>query len=72
MHILIDLTDRHLKELDTLATKQGRSRASLVSDAIVAYLSSRKGAAAIAESFGLWASANKDGLLHQEELRAEF
>jgi predicted transcriptional regulator len=72
MRILIDLTELQLKELDTLATRQERSRASVVRDAVDAYLSRKKSAAPSAESFGLWADAGKDGLVYQEELRSEW
>jgi metal-responsive CopG/Arc/MetJ family transcriptional regulator len=72
MRILVDLADRQIKELDALAAKGRRSRASVLREAVEAYISDRKQNSPEADAFGLWKDSNIDGLAYQQELRGEW
>lgn len=69
--ILIDLPEAQVHALALLVEQQGRSRASLIRDAIETYLAQSKPASE--ESvFGLWKGQKPDGLAYQEEMRSEW
>lgn len=71
--ILADLPDEDIKWLDARAAEQGKSRASVLRDAIAAFRG-REGKAGIEKYFGLWErhGSHVDGLEYERELRGEW
>jgi metal-responsive CopG/Arc/MetJ family transcriptional regulator len=67
MRISVDLEASQVEALAGLATREGRSRAALIREAVDEYLR-RKGDD---EAFGLWNGAI-DGLAAQERARSEW
>jgi metal-responsive CopG/Arc/MetJ family transcriptional regulator len=68
---MVEIHDTRIRELDTLAKEEKRSRAALIREAIDDYLAGRRkkherGA------FGLWGKRKLDGLVHQEKMRHEW
>jgi metal-responsive CopG/Arc/MetJ family transcriptional regulator len=72
MRILVDLADTQIKELDALAAKDQRSRASVLREAVDAYISDKKNSLPKTDGFGLWKGRDVDGLAYQEKLRGEW
>jgi predicted transcriptional regulator len=71
MRTVVDIDERHLRELDRLASHERRSRAAMVREAIAEYLD-RRGPQVIDNAFGLWGERKTDGLSHQEKARSEW
>jgi predicted transcriptional regulator len=71
MRTLVDIDERHLRELDRLASRERRSRAAMVREAIAEYLD-RRAPQARDEAYGLWGERTIDGLLYQEKVRSEW
>jgi metal-responsive CopG/Arc/MetJ family transcriptional regulator len=71
MRTLVDLPDRDLKELAELGRRSRQSRASLIREAVAAYLAARRKGSET-DAFGLWESKGPDGLAHQRKLRSEW
>jgi predicted transcriptional regulator len=71
MRALVDIDDRHIRELDRLAKEQKRSRAALIREAVVDYLDKRAQKTA-EDAFGLWGKRKIDGLAYQEKVRSEW
>ncbi len=71
MRTLIDLGKPQIQALDELAKKQKRSRASLIRQAIDAYLLEWRPKAED-DAFGLWGKRKVDGLDFQKKLRGEW
>ncbi len=71
--ILADLPDEDIKWLDARAAEQGKSRASVLRDAIASFRE-REGKAGIERFFGLWErhGSKVDGLEYERELRGEW
>ena len=71
--ILADLPEEDIKWLDARAAEQGKSRASVLRDAIAAFRD-REGKAGIEKFFGLWErhGSTVDGLEYERELRGEW
>jgi metal-responsive CopG/Arc/MetJ family transcriptional regulator len=72
MHIVVDLTEEQVDELGAIATRGGTSRATVIEDAVKAYLASQRKIAVGIGCFGLWKDSSADGLSYQEELRKEW
>ena len=72
MRTLVDIGDDQIRALDTLSKEDKRSRASLIRDAIDAYLTGRRRRGQGADAFGLWGNRKVDGLAYQEKLRGEW
>ncbi len=70
MKVLVDIEEGALRSLEELAKVDGRSRASMIREAIASYLAARRTLPAEA-GFALW-NADEDGLAMQERLRAEW
>ena len=75
--ILADLPDDDIKWLDRIASEQGKSRASVLRDAVATYKaqtqpSENKGW--LDAGFGLWAryGFDEDGMAYQSRLRNEW
>lgn len=71
MRIVVDIDEPHLMELDRLASRERRSRASMVREAIAEYLD-RRAPQALDDAFGLWGERKIDGLVYQEKVRSEL
>lgn len=71
MRTLIDIEEESIKELDRLAVRQKRSRASLIRQAVSDYLE-RNAVDVSDEAFGLWGLRKTDGMAYQEKLRSEW
>jgi len=71
MRTLIDIEEESIRELDRLAVRQKRSRASLIRQAVSDYLE-RNTVEDSGEAFGLWGERKTDGLAYQEKLRSEW
>lgn len=71
MRILVDLAERQIKQLDALAATNRKSRASVLRDAVDAYLSA-KNTDSTTDAFGLWKGTELDGVEYQEKLRGEW
>lgn len=71
MRALVDIDEKDIREIDRLARKQNRSRASLIREAVAGYIKENAGEAAD-EAFGLWAHQEVDGLAFQRKLRSEW
>ena len=70
--ILADLPDEDIKWLDQLAAEQGKSRASVLREAVEAYRAKDKDW--LEAGFGLWAKYgfNEDGMDYQNRMREEW
>jgi predicted transcriptional regulator len=68
---LVDIHEPDLKELDRLASRERRSRAALVRQAISEYLD-RRTPQALDDAYGLWGERKVDGLRYQEKVRSEW
>ncbi|WP_274626528.1 ribbon-helix-helix protein, CopG family [Arvimicrobium flavum] len=71
MRTLVDIEEAHLRELDRLAKKKKKSRASIIRQAVAEYLEKRT-PASLDEAFGLWGDRKVDGLEYQEKIRSEW
>ena len=71
MRALVDMEDKHIRELDRLAEKQNRSRAALIREAIAGYLQTQAQDTA-ENAFGLWGKKQIDGLAYQAKIRGEW
>lgn len=74
--ILADLPDEDIKWLDALAAEQGKSRASVLRDAVSAYKAQAPGASSkdwIARGAGLWKDRADiaDGVDYQRAFRED-
>jgi len=73
MRILTEIPDEDVKELDSIARRDGKSRAAVLREAISNYLA--EGAKEGFEKyFGLWErhGSTVDGLDYERELRGEW
>jgi predicted transcriptional regulator len=71
MRTLVDIDEPHLRELDRLASRERRSRAAMVREAIAEYLDKRT-PQALDDAYGLWGERKVDGLHYQEKVRSEW
>jgi metal-responsive CopG/Arc/MetJ family transcriptional regulator len=70
MRTLIDLPDKLVKELDSLATRDEISRAEAVRRAVSQYVAGRKSRPGAA--FGIWKSKRIDALDYEDSVRDEW
>jgi predicted transcriptional regulator len=71
MRTVVDIGETHLRKLDRLASRERRSRAAMIREAIAEYLD-RRAPQALDDAFGLWGERKIDGLLYQENIRSEW
>ena len=71
MRVLVDIEDDALTTLEHLARASHRSRASVIREAIGAYVAAHRPAPADA-AFALWGTNREDGLAYQHRLRDEW
>jgi hypothetical protein len=71
MRTIIDLPEPLLYQLDQLGSAARRSRASMVREAVVAYVAERQ-LPPPEDAFGRWRGRGGDGLAYQEALRSEW
>jgi hypothetical protein len=73
--ILADLPDEDIKWLDQLAAEQGKSRASVLREALVAYhveMPSDNDTSWIDKDFGLWARHGVEYDLHEDDRQRQI
>jgi metal-responsive CopG/Arc/MetJ family transcriptional regulator len=68
---LVDLKESQARALDRLAKRRGRSRASLIREALDDYLAQHC-PEGDDEAFGSWGKDAVDGLAYQERARREW
>jgi predicted transcriptional regulator len=71
MRTIVDLVESEVESLDRLAKRRGRSRASLIREAVDDYLR-RHCLESADEAFGLWGKDAVDGLAFQDRARSEW
>ncbi len=71
MRTLVDIRESQIEALDELAKAEGKSRASLIRQAIEDYLA-RRHARRREDAFGLWGTHKVDGLAYQRKVREEW
>ncbi len=71
MRVLVDIDERELLTLESVAKANDRSRASVIREAIAAYVAAHRPAPADA-AFALWGSGGEDGVVYQDRLRDEW
>ncbi len=69
----VDLPQQQIDALDELGKQQGRSKASLIREAVADYLDRRR-PGGLDEAFGLWCTRAdaEDGVDYQRRLRSEW
>ncbi|MDA7682345.1 ribbon-helix-helix protein, CopG family [bacterium] len=72
MRTIIDVPDHMLTQLDLIREKQKCSRASIIREAIDAFLDRNTQISELNQSLGLWKNKVSDGLSYQENLRKEW
>ena len=70
---LVDIPDSDLAKIDSIAKTEGRSRASVLREAVTDYIA-QSSKDWLVEGFGLWAKYGfcEDGLDYQNKLREEW
>ena len=68
---IVDIPKDQIEALDRLRFKQHVTRASLIREAIAAYLTTHNAGLA-EEAFGLWRDNPVDALGHENDLRSEW
>jgi len=71
MRTLINIDEKQIRQLDRVAKKLNRSRASIVREAVSDYLRPRT-TGAEKDAFGLWGQQKVDGLVYQQKIRGEW
>ncbi|MBV9990498.1 MAG: ribbon-helix-helix protein, CopG family [Alphaproteobacteria bacterium] len=71
MRTLVDIPTNDMKELTRRSKAEKRSRASLIRDAISAYLK-KPSAEKEVPGFGLWKDYPIDGVEYQRKIRSEW
>ena len=71
MRTIIDIPNRLLEEIDSLAKREKISRAEAVRRAMAEYLEKRRNSRADA-GFGIWKSRKIDPLAYEDALRGEW
>jgi len=71
MRALVDIPDNDMKELTRRSRAEKRSRASLIRDAISAYLK-KPAPKKDVPGFGLWKDYPIDGVEYQRKIRSEW
>lgn len=70
---LVDIPDEDLARIDAIARSEGRSRASVLRDAVAEYIA-ESSKDWLEAGFGLWAKYGftEDGMAYQNRLREEW
>lgn len=68
---IVDLPETLLNEIDAIAARVGKSRGSLLREAVAQFLL-QNGSNARQTVFGIWADRDEDGLDYQKRLRDEW
>jgi metal-responsive CopG/Arc/MetJ family transcriptional regulator len=71
MRTLVEIEERHIRELDRIARNQKQSRSALIREAVSEFLQRRTGEAR-RDAFGLWQGQNIDAIEHQDKMRQEW
>ena len=70
MRTIVDLPDHLVKSLDSIRSREKKSRAAIIREALNHYLAEHSSSEE--EAFGLWQDEPIDGLAYQEKMRAEW
>lgn len=71
MRTLVDIPEKMLGELDSIAKRESISRAEAVRRAIAEFMAER-GVMRSDAAFGIWKSRNIDALEYEDSLRGEW
>ena len=71
MRTIVDIPDNVIETLDCLGTKEHRSRAAIIREAVNCYLKEYC-AHDSAEAYGLWKDDITDGVEFQRNIRSEW
>ena len=71
MRTVIDLPDEIIDTLDRVSSRENRSRAALIREAISDYLK-RNALPPADEAFGIWKGKPEDGMKYQKRLRGDW
>jgi metal-responsive CopG/Arc/MetJ family transcriptional regulator len=71
MRTLVEIEERHIRELDRIARNQKQSRSALIREAVSEFLQRRAGERR-QDAFGLWQGQNIDAIEHQDKMRQEW
>jgi metal-responsive CopG/Arc/MetJ family transcriptional regulator len=72
MRISVDLPEEDVRRLDAIASRDGRSLAAEIREAVRAHLLRKTDTDWIDAAFGLWGDRETDGLEYQRATRAEW
>lgn len=70
MRTLVDIPDKQIADLARICEAQNLSRAEVIRQAIVSYISANK--QDVHGAFGIWGANQIDGLIYQEKVRSEW
>ena len=70
MRVSVDLPEADVRRLEAIASREGRSRAAEIREAVRAHLVRKTNW--IDAAFGLWGDRETDGLEYQRATRAEW
>jgi len=71
MRTIIDIPSELLTPLDQYAKEQHQARASVIREALAAYLVTKRPSRK-EEAFGMWKDRDIEGVAYQQRLRAEW
>ena len=71
MRTLVDIPDKQLIDLTSICVARKLPRAEVVRQALAAYIEANK-VQPIEDAFGLWKHHAVDGMVYQEQARAEW
>lgn len=71
MRTIIDIPEKTIQSLDELGSRENRSRASLIREAVDGFLQ-KKSKPSMQAAFGIWKDSPKDSVQYQQEIRDEW
>ena len=71
MRTLVDIPDKQLMDLADICAAKKLPRAEVVRQALAAYIEANK-VQPLEDAFGLWKNHAVDGMVYQEQVRAEW
>lgn len=72
MRTIVDIPKETIESLDALGSKEKKSRAALIRDAVDAYLTNKSQTLEDSGAFGIWNQRKQDGVDYQTTLRDEW
>ena len=71
MRTIVDIPDSVVETLDLVGTKEHRSRAAIIRDALKCYLNEHYVSESM-EAYGIWKDEITDGVEFQQKIRSEW